>query len=157
MLVREMPRRSFLNLRTYRRMRDSIRQFANHYGLLLERYSPTDLAVQRGVLKGGSTVEAWKVEIADLRCLVGIWRAIESQAYRSELKKIITWKDDGVRYSIVTPKKHWHAWLVHPTERKINPFTRPDVVRPAIRASSRDQSAISRPTDAYNAPPGMGA
>ena len=111
--TREMPGGVFLEFANLQPDPESIRQFANRYGNnLLERYDLSQLEVHRGVAKGGSTLQAWAGEIADMRVLVDIWHATEDQKHRAKLKEIITWKGKDVMYSITTPRRAMPlAWL----------------------------------------------
>jgi hypothetical protein len=124
--IREMPGGVFLEFANLKRDAERIRHFANTYGNLFEPYGLSDSVVQRDTLKGGSTLQAWAGEIADMRVLVEIWQATEDQKRRAKLKEIITWKGEDVMYSIKTPRRAMPAaWL------KSSHFTPGDKLMPA--------------------------
>jgi hypothetical protein len=128
---RAMPANAFLEFANLEPTREEVRGFAARYGLLFSSYRPEALVVVRDTLEAGSTLKEWAAEIADMRVLVDLWLSIKAKNRQRELKKVITWKDNGVRYSIRTPKARWDAWLATPGSSDAGPFKKGDVLLPA--------------------------
>jgi len=91
----------FLDFAMLKPTRDSIRQFADHYGTLFDTYDIADTVVQHGRMVGGSTLQEWKREIESMDAIVNLWEAVKDHKM-TELRNIIRWTDNGVLYSIKT-------------------------------------------------------
>jgi len=129
--VREMPADVFLEFAKLEPTGEAVRGFAEKYGVLATPHGPETLVVVRDTLEAGLTLDDWATEIADMRVLVDVWVDIKTKSRRTALKKIITWKDNAVRYSIKTPKRHWRAWLTTPGSQHSGRFKKGDLLLPA--------------------------
>jgi hypothetical protein len=128
--------REFTKLRD----KDDIREFADQYGVLFDRYSHTDHIKARGTYWSvgascGTALTAWQREIADMRTLVAVWDSITSNNM-ADLKQIVFWRNQAVEYRIVTPKYHASAWLTLPGVP--HQFGEGDLLLPAQCALQRE-------------------
>lgn len=77
--------------------RDGIRQFAEKYGDIFDRWDTMYTPV-RGGLRGGTSLERWKAKIEDARSLVEIWDKIQNEKRHPELEKIIVRTVNEISY-----------------------------------------------------------
>lgn len=127
--------RLFLKFASLKPNPPEIREFANTYGPLFDRYTDTS-AVRRpkGVYElgqlYGSSLKRWKAEIERMRVLVGIWKAVKG-ARKDSLRKVIVWKNKD----IVNYKLRWSDTLLASAHHnkalleRLRPF---DVIKPAM-------------------------
>ena len=120
--------------------KEKIREFANQYGLLFDRYSGEDNIKEKGSYRSveaacGVALAKWEHEIGDMRALIAIWDLITGSKI-ADLERIITWKNGDVEYRIFTPKRRASAWLTLPG--KAHRFTEGDILVPAQEALQRE-------------------
>jgi hypothetical protein len=123
--------------------KNEILEFANQYGLLFDRYSGEDSRREKGSYQSveaafGIGLRMWQREIGDLRALVAIWNSITAGKV-ADLKRIIIWRNGGVKYQISTPKRKCSAWLTLPGVA--HRFAEGDVLVPAQDALQKEINA----------------
>jgi len=122
------------------RGKDDIREFADRYGVLFDRYSEEDYINEKGTYWSmdaacGTALVVWQREIGDMRTLVAIWDSITNNKM-ADLKQIVAWKDRAVDYRIVTPRYRASESL---TQSGVpHPFGEGDLLMPARYALQRE-------------------
>ena len=124
--------------------KDAIRQFANTWGNLFNKFGEKDWIPGACLPKGGTSLQLWKNAIGQMRVLLNLWEAIKDHKQRhTELKKIIVWYKGGVRYSLSYPHGSSDAWIAAPELRPelLRTFVPGDVVWPAKYALQQEINA----------------
>lgn len=115
--------------------RDAIQAFAGQYGDLFNSYAPEQCVEREDrTIAFGSSLDAWKQEIGDMRVLVTLWDHIKHDPPElAELQKIIIRTEKELRYVITTPRRKADVTLAHADipESGLSRFDREDVLRPA--------------------------
>jgi hypothetical protein len=113
--------------------RDTIRDFADKYGDLFNRYALEEgVARDSGTGAWGTSMGTWTKEIGDMRVLVELWEQIRRRKITA-LKKIIKWAAKEVGYVIETPRRRANVTLAHARipGSGFSRFSRGDVLLPA--------------------------
>jgi hypothetical protein len=130
--LKEPPPGLFRDFSDLAPTQNTILGFAKTHGDLFRTISFANAREKRAIMVGTS-LERWKIEIADMHTLVELWGHI-TERHIKELRKVITWDGkSGVRYSIKTPKRERLKWLAlqDSPEDNLDPFVTGDVVLPA--------------------------
>jgi hypothetical protein len=148
----------FLKFAAVNPTRNGIKEFANRYGLLFDKYADTDAVCRRPGQYTisqlfGTSLRMWRSEIEHMNLLVQIWRAVRGGQKR-KLKKFIVWAGErAVGYEFCGS----HVWLA--TEdingHLLSRFRAGDVLRPAIYLLQREvnRRIAENETSAYKIVP----
>ncbi len=132
------------------RGKDDIREFADQYGALFDKYSDDDHIEEKSTFWSvgaacGTALMVWQREIVDMRILIAILESITSNRM-ADLKQIVAWKGSAVKYRVVTPRYRASAWLALPGEP--HQFGEGDLLLPARYALQREIN--KRLSDEFN-------
>ena len=79
-------------------VRDAIQEFAGKYGDLFDRWDIMHTSVRSGKVVSGTSLDRWKIKIADMRDIMSIWDQIQDKKRQEELKKIIVRSSKEICY-----------------------------------------------------------
>lgn len=105
--------------------RNGIREFAEKYGDLFDRWDLRQTVVRDGYTLGGTSLERWKIKMGDVRDLVDLWDQIQDETRHAELRKIIVRTERAISY------KRGRTYVLLALEGQLSRFDPRDVLLPA--------------------------